>query len=466
MSREQMIHDAAMEIMRDVGVRIHNPKAVEIFRKNGIRVEDNTVYFTEEQVMHWVKMAPESFTLYARNPKFNMTVGGNHINPAPTYGCAFIDDWSGQRRRGTMEDYIKCLKLVQAEESYSINGGIMIQPSDVQEETAAIEMFYATLMYSDKAIMLPTGFKNEMELIFEAACELFGSKENMVEKPGMIALINTVSPLSLDERMLDCLMLLAEYGQPAILCPATMLGATGSLSMAGTLASGTAENLAGIALAQMIRPGTPVVFGIQSTAADMRGGITFACAAPEGTLMQGFGANMARFYGLPSRGGGCQTDAPVINCQAGYESMLTFVSAYRHGINLVMEAGGVMDSVNATSFEKMVIDFEIIRQVKASFAPIEVNEETLNLEEIKEIGHDGSFVTSDYTLENYRDLYSPRIGERNAKNADYFKESIDKEIARLLKTYDDSRPEADAETMDRVRAVLEKSGIDMSYFKK
>lgn len=352
MSREQMIHDAAMEIMRDVGVRIHNPKAVEIFRKNGIRVEDNTVYFTEEQVMHWVKMAPESFTLYARNPKYNMTVGGNHINPAPTYGCAFIDDWSGQRRRGTMEDYIKCLKLVQAEESYSINGGIMIQPSDVQEETAAIEMFYATLMYSDKAIMLPTGFKNEMELIFEAACELFGSKENMVEKPGMIALINTVSPLSLDERMLDCLMLLAEYGQPAILCPATMLGATGSLSMAGTLASGTAENLAGIALAQMIRPGTPVVFGIQSTAADMRGGITFACAAPEGTLMQGFGANMARFYGLPSRGGGCQTDAPVINCQAGYESMLTFVSAYRHGINLVMEAGGVMDSVNATSFEK------------------------------------------------------------------------------------------------------------------
>ena len=466
MSREQMIHDAAMEIMRDVGVRIHNPKAVEIFRKNGIRVEDNTVYFTEEQVMHWVKMAPESFTLYARNPKFNMTVGGNHINPAPTYGCAFIDDWSGQRRRGTMEDYIKCLKLVQAEESYSINGGIMIQPSDVQEETAAIEMFYATLMYSDKAIMLPTGFKNEMELIFEAACELFGSKENMVEKPGMIALINTVSPLSLDERMLDCLMLSAEYGQPAILCPATMLGATGSLSMAGTLASGTAENLAGIALAQMIRPGTPVVFGIQSTAADMRGGITFACAAPEGTLMQGFGANMARFYGLPSRGGGCQTDAPVINCQAGYESMLTFVSAYRHGINLVMEAGGVMDSVNATSFEKMVIDFEIIRQVKASFAPIEVNEETLNLEEIKEIGHDGSFVTSDYTLENYRDLYSPRIGERNAKNADYFKESIDKEIARLLKTYDDSRPEADAETMDRVRAVLEKSGTDMSYFKK
>ncbi len=458
MSREQMIHNAAMEIMRDVGVRIYNEKAIGILKKNGIKVEGETAFFTEEQVMHWVKMAPESFTIYARNPKYDMVIGGDHVNPAPTYGCAFIDEWDGTRRYGTLEDYIKCLKLVHENEDYSINGGIMIQPNDVPEEIAAMEMFYTTLKYSDKAIMLPTGFKEEMERIMEAACEFFGGREALLEKPRMIALINTVSPLALDGRILDCLMLLAEYGQPAILCPATMLGATGSLSMAGTLASGTAEDLAGIVLAQMIRPGTPVVFGIQSTAADMRGGITFACAAPEGTLMQGFAADMAKFYGLPSRGGGCQTDAPVINCQAGYESMLTFSSAYRHGINLVMEAGGVMDSVNATSFEKMIIDFEIIRQVKASFTPIEVNEETLNLDEIKEIGHDGSFVDSDYTLDNFTDLYAPRVGSRNAKGADYFKESIDKEMARLLSRYDSNPPAVDEDALGRAKAALEKTG--------
>lgn len=463
MLREQMIHDAAMEIMKEVGVKIHNAKAADILRENGIKVDGNTAYFTEEQVMHWVKMAPESFTIYGRNPKYNMIIGQEHINPAPTYGCAFIDDWNGMRRRGTMEDYITCLKLVHAEDNYSINGGIMIQPGDVPEDIAALAMFYSMLLYTDKAIMLPTGMKEEMELILEAGCELFGGKEAMIEKPRMIALINTVSPLALDERMLDCLMLLAQHGQPAILCPATMLGATGSISMAGTLASGTAENLAGIILAQMIRPGTPVVFGIQSTAADMKGGITFACAAPEGTLMQGFGANMARFYGLPSRGGGCQTDAPVINCQAGYESMLTFSSAYRHGINLIMEAGGVMDSVNATSYEKMIVDFEIIRQVKASFTPIEVGEETLNLEEIKEIGHDGSFVTSDYTLDNYMDVYSPHIGERNAKKQDYFKHSIDKEMNRLLKKYEDNCPELDNELKARVKAVLGKSESFLRY---
>ncbi len=463
-SREQMIHDAAMEVMRDTGVAFHNEKAIEILKKNGIRVEGKIAYFTEEQVMHWVKMAPESFTIHARNPQHNIIVGGDHVNPAPTYGCAFIDDREGHRRPGLLEDYIKCLKLVHAEESYHINGGILIQPSDVPQEFGAIEMFYATLLHSDKALMLPTGFIQEMDLILEACCEVFGGKEALIEKPRMISLINTVSPLTLDERMLDCLMLLAEYGQPAILCPATMLGATGSLSMAGSLVSGTAEDLAGIALAQMVRPGTPVVFGIQSTAADMRGGITFACASPEGTIMQGYAAKMGHFYGLPSRGGGCQTDAPVINCQAGYESMLTFSSAYRHGINMVMEAGGVMDSVNATAFEKMIVDFEIIRQVITAFTPLEVNEETLNLEEIKEIGQEGTFVTADYTMEHFRDLYTPRIGTRNSYEPDYFMKSIDQEMNRLLTWYEDHKPVLDPDIQARVKAVLAKSGMDEKYF--
>lgn len=464
MSREQMIHQGAMQIMEEVGIRIYHEKAAEILQKNGIRMEGNLAFFTEEQVMHWVGMAPESFTIYARNPRYHVQMGGEQVNPAATYGCAFIDDKDGTRRRGTMEDYVKCLKLIQANDDYHINGGIIVQPADIPEEMAAVAMFYATLQYSDKAIMLPTGFKQEMELILEASAELFGGKEALISQPRMIALINTVSPLTLDERMLDCLMLLAEYGQPAILCPASMLGATSSISMAGTIASGTAESLAGIVLAQMIRPGTPVVFGIQSTAADMRGGITFACAAPEGAAMQGFSTNMAKFYGMPSRGGGCQTDAPVINCQAGYESMLTFYSAYSHGINIVMEAGGVMDSVNSTSIQKMIVDFEIIRQVKAACAPIEVNEETLNLEEIREIGHDGSFITADSTMEHFSDLYSPRVGSRNPKSSTYFEDSIDREIQRLLNVYEKCRPEQDEEVMARVRAVLEKSGLEAQEF--
>lgn len=460
MSREKMIHDAAMEILRDVGIKFHNTEAIRILVENGIQVKGDIAYFTEDQIMHWVKMAPSSFTIYARNPKYNMVIGGDKVHPSPTYGCAFIAERDGQQRLGTMQDYVTCAKLIQANEDYTINGGIMIQPSDAAEKTAPINMFYATLLHSDKAIMLSTGSKEVMETLMEAGCELFGGEQGMIEKPRMIALINTNSPLSLDGRMVDCLMVLAKYGQPVILCPAAMLGATGPLRMAGTLANGTAENLAGIALTQMIRPGTPVVFGTQSTAVDMRS-LRFACSAPEGTIMQGFGAHMARFYGLPSRGGGSQTDAPVVNAQAGYESMLTFYSAYRHGLNLVMEAGGVVDSVNATSMDKMICDFEIIRQVKVAFASLELNEETLDIEEIKKVGHGGSFLAADYTLTHFKDLYVPRIGSRGAKSPTYFEDSIDKEFKRLMKEYEKHRPELDQETRGRIKSVLIKSGIDM-----
>ena len=162
-----------------------------------------------------------------------------------------------------------------------------------------------------------------------------------------------------------------------------------------------------------------------------------------------------------------QFDALVMvpNCDKNVPGLL--MAAARINVPTVFVSGGPMLAGHVkghkTSLSSM---FEAVGAYAAGNMSEEDVKETLNLEEIKEIGHDGSFVTSDYTLENYRDLYSPRIGERNAKNADYFKESIDKEIARLLKTYDDSRPEADAETMDRVRAVLEKSGTDMSYFEK
>nr|AHF23959.1 trimethylamine methyltransferase [uncultured bacterium Contig19] len=466
LTREQIIHNAAMKVMEEAGVAIHNDRAIEILQANGIRVEDRVAYFTEEQVLEWMGKAPETFTLYARNPKHDVFMGGNVVNAAPSYGCAFVDDWDGNRRTGQLADTVKALKLVQAEDVYDINGGIIVQPGDVPQEYATIAMLYADLMTSDKVIQLPTGYKEEMEVMLPALAELFGGKEAFAAKPRCISLINTVSPLSLDDRMLDCLMILAEYGQAVIVCPAAMLGATGSITMAGTIVSGVCESLAGICLAQMIRPGTPVVLGIQSTAADMRGGVTFACAAPEGTMMQGFAPNMAKFYGVPSRGGGCQTDSMYINAQAGYESMLTFYSAHNHGINIVMEAGGVMNSVNATSFEKMIIDFEIIRQVKFVHTPFAVDEESLNVEEIVELGQTGSFVDADSTLDNFDIVYQPHIGSRLPADEGQFKASIYKEMDRLLDAYDANRPQLADDERLAVRAALAKSGLADEWFDK
>lgn len=183
-------------------------------------------------------------------------------------------------------------------------------------------------------------------------------------------------------------------------------------------------------------------------------------------MMQGFAPNMAKFYGVPSRGGGCQTDSMYINAQAGYESMLTFYSAHNHGINIVMEAGGVMNSVNATSFEKMIIDFEIIRQVKFVHTPFAVDEESLNVEEIVELGQTGSFVDADSTLDNFDIVYQPHIGSRLPADEGQFKASIYKEMDRLLDVYDANRPQLADDERLAVRAALAKSGLADEWFDK
>lgn len=460
MNQEQRIHDAAMEILRDVGIKIRNEEALQIYRDSGAEVKGDVVFLSEEEVMRWLRHAPAVFTLHARNPEYDMELGTDAVHPSPAYGCAFMADRDGSQRPGTVVDYVNCARLIQANEDYSICGGILIQPGDVPEDTAPADMFYATLLNSDKALFLSTGNKRVVEGLLKVGSEFFGGERAVLEKPRMITLVNTNSPLSLDGQMLDCLMLFARYGQPVILAPSAMLGTTAPVTIAGALASGNAENLAGIVLTQMIRPGTPVVYGMQSTAIDMRNA-QYACAAPEGTIMQGFGARMAKFYRLPSRGGGSLTDAPLVNAQAGYESMMTFFSAYKNGINLVMEAGGVVASVMATSYDKMLCDFEIIRMVKRCCAPFEVNEETLDLDEIKEIGHDGEFLTSEYTLDHFREVFTPTVAARGSANAAYFEENLDKEYARLMKEFENRKPHLDAaERKDIQSAIRTHVGMD------
>lgn len=461
-STEQAIHNAAMKILSQIGVQIHNEEALQVYKDHGIRTEGNTVFFTEDQVWEWVKKAPADFTIYARNPQYDIHVGGEDVNVAPSYGCAFIQDRDGTVRRGTLADYVKFARAVHGLDEYSINGGITVSPADMNGLEANVGMFYATLLNSDKAMLIGTGTEESMKAILEAGCDLFGGKEAMIEKPRMFTLINTNSPLALADNMLKCAMTMVEYGQPIIFCPASMLGATAPIKIAGSLASNTCETLAGVILTQMLRPGTPVVFGVQSTALDMKT-VGFACAAPEGALMQGFGADMAKFYGLPSRGGGSQTDSPIINVQAGYESMLTCFSAHLHKINIVMECGGVLDSVNSTSFDKLLIDAEIIRQCKIALAPILVDEEQIDYKEIEECGHAANFMECDCTLEDFRDLYSPRIGTRGNHFSDTeFYESLDTRMEDVLQKAEASRPVLEDALKAKVKQTLNREcGISL-----
>ena len=277
--------------------------------------------------MALIAQCPSSFTLYARNPKYDMQFGAGKVNFAPGYGAPAIVDNSGKVRNALFEDYKCFLKMIQSSGYFDINGGILVQPSDLPAEKAMPMMVCTALSASDKAILVPNGDKLGTDIMFGLLNALFG-REDLLHKPRVITLVSTLTPLQIDEAALNTLLTYAEYNQPVMVTPTVMAGSTGPITLSGTMALANAEALAGIALVQMVKSGCSVMYGCQSTCADMKaGGISIG--SPERVLCVAMGAQMARMYDLPYRGGGSDTDAHGFHAQAGMEGMWTLMNSWQ-----------------------------------------------------------------------------------------------------------------------------------------
>ncbi|HIZ77513.1 MAG TPA: trimethylamine methyltransferase family protein [Firmicutes bacterium] len=462
----QLIHEASMKILARTGMKFHHPEAVEILKNHGIKVENNVAYFTEDQLMYWVRKAPSRFTLYARNPEHNVVIGGDEINPAPPYGCPSIMEKDGTKRDGTIQDYVNYAKLFHANEDYHIDGGLMIQPNDIDIPTSCLAMFFAALTHTDKALMISTGKQEYMEAIIDCAAEVFGGKEALKAYPRMLTIMNINTPLQLDVVMSEVLLTLAKNGQPFVAANCAMAGSTSPITLAGTMAMTNAEVLSCIALTQMVNPGTPVVYASQSTTSDMRTG-QIACGSPEGALCYKYTAQLAKFYGLPCRGGGAVTDSKVVDAQSGYESMMTLMADWSNNMNLIIHSAGILDSYNATSYEKLIQDFEIVRYVKRYFRDFEVNDDTIPLDLIDEVGHSGEFLTKDHTFQYcHSEPLNPTISSRGrvSDNLHQLDINIEKRYNQLMDSY--VQPQLDAATLEKVKEILTSHGVDRSLLDK
>ena len=462
----QLIHEASMKILARTGMKFHHPEAVEILKNHGIKVENNVAYFTEDQLMYWVRKAPSRFTLYARNPEHNVVIGGDEINPAPPYGCPSIMEKDGTKRDGTIQDYVNYAKLFHANEDYHIDGGLMIQPNDIDIPTSCLAMFFAALTHTDKALMISTGKQEYMEAIIDCAAEVFGGKEALKAYPRMLTIMNINTPLQLDVVMSEVLLTLAKNGQPFVAANCAMAGSTSPITLAGTMAMTNAEVLSCIALTQMVNPGTPVVYASQSTTSDLRTG-PIACGSPEGALCYKYTAQLAKFYGLPCRGGGAVTDSKVVDAQSGYESMMTLMADWSNNMNLIIHSAGILDSYNATSYEKLIQDFEIVRYVKRYFRDFEVNDDTIPLDLIDEVGHSGEFLTKDHTFQYcHSEPLNPTISSRGrvSDNLHQLDINIEKRYNQLMDSY--VQPQLDAATLEKVKEILTSHGVDRSLLDK
>jgi trimethylamine--corrinoid protein Co-methyltransferase len=220
----------------------------------------------------------------------------------------------------------------------------------------------------------------------------------------MLAIINANSPLRFDDRMLGSLLVLAAARQVCIVTPSTILGAMAPVSIPAALAQSLAEALTAIALIQLIRPGCPVVWGGNTAVTDMRSG-AFSNGAPEPALGILYFAQLARHYGLPYRGGGCVTASHVVDAQAAYESMRTGSATFLAGPNVAIHSAGAMSALLAVSFEKFVLDIELLRGLRAQFTPVEIDDESLAFDSHVEAGHGGHFFGTQHTLARFRDCF-------------------------------------------------------------
>jgi trimethylamine--corrinoid protein Co-methyltransferase len=406
------IHDASMEVLETTGVRFNNSEALEIFKQHGIKVDGSVVFLEEADVIKALESARQQFAIHARNPANDVVIGNDHLVLAPGYGAPYVVSADGSRRKGLLADYIEFCKLVQTSRYLDVNGFLMVEPSDVSSETAYLDMIYANIVFCDKPFMgSPLSRQSAVDTL-EMAAIAWGNRENISNNPIMIANITSLSPLQFSDEMAASLIEFARFGQPCVISVLIIAGLTGPVTMAGALTIQNAEILAGITLAQLVNPGTPVIYGSTSLPMDMLSG-AISIGAPELSQFVSASAQLSRFYKIPSRSGGSLTDAQYPDIQAGLESALVLSAAVRSGVNFVLHSCGVLGSYLAVSYEKFLVDEELCGMFKKLIQPIEVTNDTISLDTIKEVGIGGFYVTHDKTLARCRSEYFfPQIAIR------------------------------------------------------
>jgi trimethylamine--corrinoid protein Co-methyltransferase len=448
----EQIHETSLRILGKVGIEFRFEPALEVLKKGGARVDGERVFFPARLVEEQIRKAPAEFTVYARNSDYDVVIGGNHMAFVPGYGAAFVTDLDNGRREGSLKDFENFVRLTDASSYQDICSGVFIEPTDVPPEIRHAQMIYTAMKYSAKPFMgSAMGLQGARDSI-QMASILFGSQDQLSQKPRMISILCSLSPLVYDERMLGAIMEYALAGQPQLISSLAIAGATSPATLAGTLAVQNAEVLAGIVLTQLIREGTPVVISGASSSVDMHTG-ALSIGSPEMTLNTAATAQMARFYGLPVRSGGAVCDAKSPDAQASSESMMSLLAARFCGINFVLHSAGILESYNCMSYEKFIIDDEMCGMVKRIKKGYEVNSDTLALDVIKEVGPGGHFLDKDHTFDHFRtEFYQPQLSDRDdfvswqASGSPQSMETANKKYKEILETHEAPEMPADVDT--------------------
>ena len=390
-------------IVSEIGIEFMSPWAIDVLRDAGQSVEGENVKFDPDWILKQIALAPSEFNLRARNPKNNVHIGGNSMVFGGVYGPPFVRE-GDVRRDATFNDYENFCKLAQSFDALDSVGGVVCEPNDLSLDSRHLDMAYAAATLTDKFFMGNVVTAENAKDVIRIAEIIHGGRTAIEETPALISLVNCNSPLRWDDRMLDSLREYVLAGQPVVVTPFLLMGAMSPVTIPATLAQQIAEALTGIALAQTLRPGCPIVFGSFLSNIDMQSG------SPQfGTPESGIGllctGQIARSFNLPFRGGGGLNSSQTVDAQSAYQTMMTMMPTFLSGTNWVMHTAGWLEGGLVSCYEKFVLDIEILQSLMTEFTPLEFTLESLAFDAHLEVGHGGHFLGAAHTMERFRDCF-------------------------------------------------------------
>jgi trimethylamine--corrinoid protein Co-methyltransferase len=409
----ELIHDESLKILEEVGCEFRDDEAIQMWKAAGADVKGTRVHIDRMLLMDLVSKIPEEFTLNARNAERTVKVGGRNTIFVPMYGAPYIRDLDGNRRYGTLQDLNNFHKLAYMAPALHSSSSIICEPMEIAVPKRHLHIIHSAITHSDKPFMGIVTSKDRAEDTMAMAGMVFGD-EFVKDNPVLVSITNCNSPLVWDATMLDAMKVYARHNQPLILAPFALCGASTPASAVGAVAQVNAEALAGLAFTQLIRPGSPQIYGQFMVTVDMKTGAPMG-GTPEAAQMMYLMGALARKYRLPWRTSGFHVGSKLNDAQAGYEANMLMHAAILAGANYIWHSAGWLEAGLTCGYSKFATDCEqLVGWYKyAGGLPFEDFKDAMAA--IREVGPQGHFLGTQHTLEHFeKAFFIPSIMDFNS----------------------------------------------------
>ena len=462
LTEEQMqkIHESSLEILKTKGVIYQSEAAREVLKAHGATVDGDIVYIPESLVAECLAKVPSTFRVDAVNPDRAVTVGGDLVIH-PAGGEVFLKDADNNRHSTTtIKQFSDLQKIYQACDNINMTGYQPLSPGDVPLKTRGLHCLYETMLYTDKPWLAPMDYVSGADKHRELQMyEIVFGPEFVRSHYLTWSIVTPESPLIFSEFSCESIMEFAQFNQPCAFVSAPMSGITGPIHLMGTMVLANTETLAGLCLAQCVNPGVPILPSASLTYGNMRLA-TWECASPDSAVMLAGAVQMYKdFYHMPARAQTGVTSSKCLDYQAGYESMQSLLLTALMDVDVTSQSAGTLENLMTISFEKTIIDDEIIARVRRILEGLRTDEEAFSLDLIKEVKHGDSYLMHMSTLKNFRSGYQPSIADWN--NYDGWQKSKEPDIERRAQQkakeiIENAKPLLDPSTADALKEFIGK----------